>query len=778
VIEGMAIDRALARKAKRRILVDPGRNTAIGRRLFRGEKTKEKDDTSRAEAEKLWDTYTSKIRPVAKEMGFERVDEMRRVWIRSHRRSGQFVKGHYRIIEAKGVESEKTEQLENLALEYLKEKGDKPSAWANRCDELAFDLKKWGSGRGIKLRVMAIEGDLDPWPWYRHLVAVDSSGKVHDIFSPKPVSLKQLAKDLFPGKEVSWREVVKGGKLHDVDLQTKQLYEKNKARVDALRENTISFPKREHAALKQRLSEDKTIFTSRVSVEQDRYKPGDILDSSLGSLKVKNVRSFESVEQHPFKNELADKDKETLRRHGKYDLVELEKAEKEYAPGIPEKHKQREVPTNHSATTWFLSTQRHFAQRRGEHVDLRLGDPESGTAFSFAMPAAGLPAPGNAVRVPRVDDHTVDYMNFSGTITVDYGKGIVKSEIYEPTEVVSSSPNEIRFNRYKGRLIEEYVARHLKGNIWEVRNYTPTRERYPEIPRERPKYKNVSYKDIDVENNDEIIQAKIDGAHILVHFRKAGRPPNVYSYRPGKTGAHDLINHSHKFEALRESIVPKELEGLVVRGEGFVRDSEGRVAPVQTTSAALNAGVWKSRNLQLKEGPLSVAIFDVVSHKGKSLSSLPYRHKWEILQRVHNRFNLVELPDTATDKRPKQQLLDRIRRDKHPDTKEGVVIWSKGVPGPRRAKIRPDFDVYVRRIEKGKGRLEHGMAGAFSYSLTPTSSIVGTVGTGLSDNMRRDMISNPKKYVGKVVTVHGLGQYPSGAVRAPSFYRFHPEKNQ
>jgi len=448
----------------------------------------------------------------------------------------------------------------------------------------------------------------------------------------------------------------------------------------------------------------------------------------------------------------------------------------EYAPGIPEKGRISPIPTTHLPETWTLGTQRHYAQRRGEHVDLRLGAP-SGIAYSWALPKEGLPEPGQAVRVPRVDDHTVEYMSFEGLIDADYGRGLVKRELLEPTEVLSASPNEIRFNRYKGKITEEYVARHFGNNIWEIRNYTPTRERYPEIPDYRPKYRTIPYSRVDPENDEEIIQPKIDGAHLLLHFRKAGRPPNVYSYRPGK-GPQQLINHSHKFEAIRHLNTPKELEGLIIRGEGFVRRVEdGRVAPLQVTSGVLNAGVFKSRERQHTVGPLSFMGFDVVGYGNMDLSQLPYARKMEILRRVRDVYPLIELPDSAGDRDVKRQLLGDIQRGKHPDTKEGVVVWSKARATPRRAKIRPDFDVYIRRVEPGKGRLQAGMAGAVSYSLTPTGPIVGTVGSGFSDALRRDLMKNPKKYVGKVITVQGAGQFPGGAISAPTFFRFHPEKN-
>ena len=72
VLEGMVLDKGLARVAGRRILIDPGKPKVFKQRTGRGERGKHKDDTDPAEAGRLWKIYQEKILPGARELGFER----------------------------------------------------------------------------------------------------------------------------------------------------------------------------------------------------------------------------------------------------------------------------------------------------------------------------------------------------------------------------------------------------------------------------------------------------------------------------------------------------------------------------------------------------------------------------------------------------------------------------------------------------------------------------------------------------------------------------------
>ncbi len=69
----------------------------------------------------------------------------------------------------------------------------------------------------------------------------------------------------------------------------------------------IDFPKNEHKDYKKRLSENKIIYTTRVSNEVGKYKINKIYNSSFGKLKVTYFKHFSDIKDHPFYNELKEK---------------------------------------------------------------------------------------------------------------------------------------------------------------------------------------------------------------------------------------------------------------------------------------------------------------------------------------------------------------------------------------------------------------------------------------------------------------------------------------
>lgn len=449
---------------------------------------------------------------------------------------------------------------------------------------------------------------------------------------------------------------------------------------------------------------------------------------------------------------------------------------KEYAPGIPRKGKITEFPRLERRESWIFGLHRHNAKKAGLHYDLRIGDPITGVAYSWAIPKAQFPEPGKAIRVIRVDDHTTDYMKFEGVIPRGYGAGDVKREAYGHMEIVRSRPDAIWFNLY-GTVDDkpqEFLLRQIGDKSWVFMNLTVTRKTDPHIPDYKPKYKDTQTEHVDVRNEDEVVQPKLDGAHVIVDMRRENKPPRVYSYRKSKRGTHDLIDHTHKFTGLLDKAVPKELKGLMLRGEAIAVKGD-KVQPAEVTAGLLNSGVLKSREKQKDQGDLQVRIFDVVRRKARMKESAPYAEKMKVLQRVQELIPDLKMPETATTADEKARLISRIKSGKHPDTSEGVVIWNKNKPEVVRAKLRPDHDIYIRKIIEGTGKYKDSM-GALGYSITPNGPIVGRVGTGFSDKLRNDIWKNKSKYLGKAITVRSQQQYATGALRAPSFYRFHPEK--
>jgi ATP-dependent DNA ligase len=110
----------------------------------------------------------------------------------------------------------------------------------------------------------------------------------------------------------------------------------------------------------------------------------------------------------------------------------------------------------------------------------------------------------------------------------------------------------------------------------------------------------------------------------------------------------------------------------------------------------------------------------------------------------------------------------RITSGKDPLTEEGIVAWPVKGGRPLKVKQTPEYNTFVQSIFPAKGRLR-GMAGGFEYSRSPEGKPVGRVGTGFSDEVRRQMLEEQEDWIGRVARVRAQQAFPSGALRAPVF---------
>lgn len=465
----------------------------------------------------------------------------------------------------------------------------------------------------------------------------------------------------------------------------------------------------------------------------------------------------------------------------------LVKHAQEFAPGIPKQRLVAALPRITPATEnrWMLAVQDHEATRAGRHFDLRLVDPDAGKAHSWAVPKAKLPKPGERQLAVQTFTHTPEYALHFGekkpeVIEQGYGKGRVRMAVKEPVDVIESNRDMVRFNVYQGKDINEYLLRRTKDDKWMLMNTTVTKTRRPDIPQSKPAYRDLDPENVDVTDDSQLMMAKIDGAH-NTFVLDAGRPVRIFSYRPTERDT-GIIEHTHRFLPGLQTRVPNQLDGLILRGELFAADPiTGRAREAIDTGATLNSNVWKSRERQA-HSPLRAAVFDVARRDGKDVEEIPFKEKLKILERVNRALPFLELPPMASGAKEKVNLMNRIRAGQEPTTREGVVLWPMDGGPPIRAKYRPDHDVYVREIFPETGARD--LAGGFTYSWTPRGKIQGRVGTGFSHVLKREMLEDPSKFLGRVARVKALDLYRDrenpdkpGALRAPAFKDWHLDKN-
>jgi len=478
----------------------------------------------------------------------------------------------------------------------------------------------------------------------------------------------------------------------------------------------------------------------------------------------------------------------TYGQHAALRYLGLTKTAREFAPGIPVQKRTSRLPLIKPDTLnrWTLAVQDHEAARAGRHYDLRLVDPDAGKAHSWAIPKARLPQPGEKLLAVQTFTHTPEYALHFGDkkpqmIEKGYGRGRVRMVVKEPTEIIESNNDKVRFNVYSGKDNAEYLLRRTNKDKWLLMNTTTTKANTPDLPQSKPKYHELTPDAVDVTDDRQLMTAKVDGAH-NTFVLNADQPVRVYSHRPTERDT-GVIEHTHRFLPGLQSRVPKHLDGYVLRGELFASDPHtGQARQAAETGATLNSGVWKSRERQ-QHAPLRSIIFDVVRQAGKNVESLPYAKKLHVLERVSRSLPFLEMPPMARTAKTKVDLLNRIRRGQEPITREGVVLWPLAGGAPTKSKFRPDHDVYVQNVFPEDGKRKD-LAGGFDYSWTPKGRVVGRVGTGFTHALKKDMLENPQEYIGRVARVRADDVYRDkadprkpGALRAASFKDWHLNKN-
>jgi bifunctional non-homologous end joining protein LigD len=428
------------------------------------------------------------------------------------------------------------------------------------------------------------------------------------------------------------------------------------------------------------------------------------------------------------------------------------------APGLPSR--TRFDPINQKGTT-RLVVQKHKAKT--EHYDIRLKD--KGIAHSWVT--RSLPGEKQKTLAIRQPTHLSSYMDFEGKIKKGYGAGTVKKVYDEKIKVISATNDKIKM-----KLPEGYFTM-IRPKGADDKHWLMIKTSVIKNPvTSKPKYQTVK-KSLDFSDENKVLQPKVDGSHSIFQLN-ANKENDIYSYRTSKkTGK--PIEHTNQVPHLRDLKVPESLSGTVLRGDLYGTTSKGPL-PAEQISGILNSNVDKSLEKQKQTAPLKPYIFDIVKFKGKDVSSAPYADKLKMMKQVELKIPAMRVAETVITQKDKQDLLNKIQKQKHPDTVEGVVEWDLNKPGgsPRKQKFRDTHDVYIRNIYP---QVKKNEAGGFQYSLTPKGKIVGNVGTGFTQEKRKDMLAHPENYVGMVARVKSPQQYSSGALRAPAFYTMDVEKN-
>ena len=463
-------------------------------------------------------------------------------------------------------------------------------------------------------------------------------------------------------------------------------------------------------------------------------------------------------------------------------------AKREFAPGLPDPRRFGNVPDLPKGRELLYVVQKHLADRAGPHFDLRFGENLGTKPSLFSWAARHLPSePGEKRMMFQQPLHTGQYADFEGDITSGYGKGKVKTHDKGRVLVTKVEPDKISFVVTHKKHPEMFTmvrtsgaptrgterTKRTQGGSWLMINTTPT----DVIAHKKVRYSKVDQADIEkLFSPDYLHEEKIDGAAAL--YKLFSDKIEILSYRPSTSGR--PIVHTYRVGGTTGINIPKRLVGSVLRGELYgVRRDSGEAIPAQELGGILNASTSKSLKKQQAQGvELRNRIFNVIQLGKQRLSpDDPRRERIaqleEIMQHLPQpKFGLPRRAETPDEQR---KMWEEIRSGKNPLTEEGIVAWPAAGGKPTKVKLYEEHDVHVKDIFPGEKRLAGVGAGGFGYSTEPGGPRVGEVGTGFTEETRRQMLEDPDQYIGRVARVKAQAKFPSGALRAPSFLSLHED---
>lgn len=448
------------------------------------------------------------------------------------------------------------------------------------------------------------------------------------------------------------------------------------------------------------------------------------------------------------------------------------------AEGIPDRKfygDHTKIPPN--ALLDFV-IQRHLAQRAGPHFDVRFGDPAGLFSWATRKP---MPSPGGRTALFQQPMHSYKYKDFEGTIPAGkYGAGRVSTHRSGRVIVTGTGPNTIHFTladqKYPERFVLVKPTNQKKPTDWLLINKTPVGK----LPIDKPRYQRIPTEKVEAAlakvNGDYSAEVKLDGASTILQLLQDGI--EATSYRASKTTGRPIVHTERLFAGLPKLKIPPELVGTILRGEIYGQQDDRVIGP-QELGGLLNSKLTKSLDDQAAQNiKLRTMVYDI-AQKGKQKidwETVPRSERRKMIQDVlkHLPADKFHISEEITDPEAAKETWQRLRNAEHPLSSEGLVLWPK-FGRPLKAKTFEEYDVYPTGTFPGEGKLKDTAIGGLTYALEPGGPTVGKVGTGFTDELRRQIYDNPNAYVGRVARIRSHEQFPSGAFRAPGFIGFHED---
>jgi ATP-dependent DNA ligase len=275
-------------------------------------------------------------------------------------------------------------------------------------------------------------------------------------------------------------------------------------------------------------------------------------------------------------------------------------------------------------------------------------------------------------------------------------------------------------------------------------------------------------------NNNYVAQEKLDGMRAIIHITKTGL--RIFSR---SAGVNDPTRPLEKTTALPHLALLKfpHLADTIL-------DTEILAPGIDIASLS---GAIHSNEVRQTNGLVRAFVFDVLNYCGQDLMTKTLAQRIMVIDmlrfRLHSPY-VIFLPWAykATDK---QKLYDDVLGRGG----EGIMLKRLDalyVQGGRpannwyKAKKHSTFDCVVIGFTKGQGKYNTRI-GALVFGQYVNGKLVELgQASGMSDDERNEMSSNPNKYIGRVVVIKGMERLRSGAIRHPQFggIRYDKSPNQ
>lgn len=283
--------------------------------------------------------------------------------------------------------------------------------------------------------------------------------------------------------------------------------------------------------------------------------------------------------------------------------------------------------------------------------------------------------------------------------------------------------------------------------------------------------KNTEQLDMLMDDSNYIAQVKLDGMRAIVHITSDGL--RIYSR---SAGVGDPTQPLEKTASLPHLATLKFL-GL----EGTVLD--GEILALGKDSAELS-GLVHRKDVDSDNTKVKLFVFDILSFSGKKITDRPLRHRLSELLQISPKLqseHIAILPYSTTPAQ-KRKLYDKVIATGG----EGIMLKNLDasyIEGERpshtwyKAKKSATYDCVITGFSTGKGKY-NTQIGAVKFGQYVEGKLIELgQASGMSDDIRRDMSINPKKYLGKVVTIKGMERLKSGAIRHPQFGGMRADKH-